>query len=114
MDASQFSNSSGDRSLAFPEDSKAALLDHVGLRPRNRLLATLPRRAISSLLPHLVPVMLPRDKVICDAYEPLTHVYFIETGLVSMVSVFDDGTTSRLSAPTPTRRTAAAASRPSS
>jgi CRP-like cAMP-binding protein len=37
-------------------------------------------------------VLLPRDKVLCEADEPLTHVYFIETGLVSLVSVFEDGT----------------------
>jgi CRP-like cAMP-binding protein len=96
MDASQHGDSNGDGSLAFPEGSKVALLDHVGLRPRNRLLATLPRRVLSSLLPHLVPVMLPRDQVLCEADEPLTHVYFIETGLVSMVSVFDDGTTAEM------------------
>ena len=96
MDASQHGDSNGDGSLAFPEGSKVALLDHVGLRPRNRLLATLPRRVLSSLLPHLVPVMLPRDQVLCEADEPLTHVYFIETGLVSLVSFFDDGTTAEM------------------
>jgi CRP-like cAMP-binding protein len=96
MDASQLGDSSGNGSLALPEGSKAALLDHVGFRPRNRLLAMLPRRAISSLLPHLVPVPLPGDKVLCDADEPLTHVYFIETGLVSLVSIFDDGSTAEM------------------
>jgi CRP-like cAMP-binding protein len=40
--------------------------------------------------------MLPRDQVLCEADEPLTHVYFIETGLVSLVSFFDDGTTAEM------------------
>jgi CRP-like cAMP-binding protein len=96
MDANELSNSSCDGSLAFPVDRKATLLNHVGLRPRNRLLATLPRRVISSLRPHLMPVLLPPDTVLCDADEPLTHVYFIETGLVSLVSAFENGTTAEM------------------
>ena len=92
MDANELSNSSCDGSLAFTVGGKAALTDRVALRPRNRLLATLPRRVIASLLPHLRPVLLPADQVLCEADEPLTHVYFIETGLVSLVSVFEDGT----------------------
>ena len=44
----------------------------------------------------MTPVLLPPDKVLCDADEPLTHVYFIETGLVSLVSVFEDGTTAEM------------------
>ena len=50
----------------------------------------------SRLLPHLMPVLLPRGKVLCDADEPLRHVYFIETGLVSLLSVFEDGTTAEM------------------
>jgi CRP-like cAMP-binding protein len=44
----------------------------------------------------LVPVLLPPDTVLCDADEPLTHAYFIETGLVSLVSVFKNGTTAEM------------------
>jgi CRP-like cAMP-binding protein len=43
-----------------------------------------------------VPVLLPPDTVLCDADEPLTHAYFIETGLVSLVSVFKNGTTAEM------------------
>ena len=96
MDANELSNSSCDGSLAFAVGRKAALIDQGGLRPRNRLLATLPRRVISSLLPHLRPVLLPADRVLCDVDEPLTHVYFIETGLVSLVFVFENGTTAEM------------------
>ena len=96
MDANELSNSSCDGSLAFTVGRKAALVGRVGLRPRNRLLATLPRRVVSSLVPHVTPVLLPPDKVLCDADEPLSHVYFIETGLVSLESVFEDGTTAEM------------------
>jgi CRP-like cAMP-binding protein len=92
MDANQLSNSSCDGSLAFRVGGEAAFVDHVGLQPRNRLLATLPRRVSSRLMPHLRPVLRPRDKVLCEADEPLTHVYFLETGQVSLVSVFKDDT----------------------
>ena len=59
-------------------------------------IRTLPSRAISSLAPHLMPVILPRDMVLCHADELVTHVYFIETGLVSLVSVFENGTTAEM------------------
>jgi CRP-like cAMP-binding protein len=61
--------------------------------PRNRLLAALPREILSSLRPHLKPVSLPRGRVLCDADEPLTRVYFVEAGLISLVTGFEDGTT---------------------
>ncbi len=96
MDANQLSNSSCAGSLAFRVSGKDAFVDHVVLRPRNRLLGTLPRGISSRLLPHLRPVLLARDKVLCDADEPLTHVYFIETGFVALVSVFKDGTTAEM------------------
>jgi CRP-like cAMP-binding protein len=61
--------------------------------PRNRLLAALPHEILSNLQPHLKPVSLPRGRVLCDADEPLKCVYFVEAGIVSMVTVFEDGTT---------------------
>jgi CRP-like cAMP-binding protein len=63
------------------------------LKLRNRLLAALPHEVLSSLRPDLKPVSLPRGRVLCDAEEPLKRVYFVEAGLVSLVSVFEDGTT---------------------
>ena len=96
MGANQLSNSSCDGSLAFTVGRKAGLIDNVGRQPRNRLLRTLPRRVITGLLPDLMPVTLPPDKMLCEADEPLTQIYFIETGLVSLVSVFEDGTTAEM------------------
>ena len=70
-----------------------ALVDSARLKPKNRLLAALPHEVLSSLRPHLKPVSLPRGRVLCDAEEPLKRVYFVESGVVSLVTVFEDGTT---------------------
>jgi CRP-like cAMP-binding protein len=70
-----------------------ALVDSARPKPRNRLLAALPQDVLASLRPHLKPVSLPCGRVLCDPEEPLTRVYFVEAGVVSLVSVFEDGTT---------------------
>jgi CRP-like cAMP-binding protein len=70
-----------------------ALANSATLKPRNRLLAALPHEVLSSLRPHLKPVSLPRGRVLYDVDEPLRRVYFVEAGVVSVVSVFEDGTT---------------------
>jgi CRP-like cAMP-binding protein len=71
----------------------AVLTDNVSGNPRNGLLAALAPEVLSNLLPHLKPVSLPRDRVLYDAEDPLKRVYFAEAGIVSMVTVFEDGTT---------------------
>jgi len=68
-----------------------ALTDRRELEPRNRLLAVLPGRDLLSLRPHLEPVLLPRG-VLLEADEPLTRVYFVETGVVSIVTVLESRT----------------------
>ena len=65
-------------------------------RPRNQLLATLPREDLLSLWPHLEPVPLVRGSTLAAADEPLTRVYFVEAGIVSLVGVFEDCTTSEM------------------
>lgn len=67
--------------------------DGVRGNPRNGLLAALPQEILSSLRPHLKPVYLPRGKVLCDFDEALKRVYFVEAGIVSLVTVFEDGAT---------------------
>ena len=39
---------------------------------------------------------LPRGSVLCDAEEPLRRVYFVEAGVISIVTVFEDGTTAEM------------------
>ena len=73
-----------------------ALIASTEFRPRNRLLAALPDEALWSLRPHLRTVPLPRGSVLCETDEPLRRVYFPEAGAVSLVTVFEDGTTAEM------------------
>jgi CRP-like cAMP-binding protein len=71
-------------------------LNSAVFKPSNRILSALPREALLTLLPHLKPVSLPGGMVLCDASEPLTCVYFVESGMVSMVAVLEGGTTATM------------------
>jgi CRP-like cAMP-binding protein len=73
-----------------------ALLGSASFKPRNRLLAALPHDVLLSLRPHLKPVSLSRGRVLCEADEPVGRAYFVEVGAVSLVTVFEDGTTAEM------------------
>ena len=73
-----------------------ALLVGTQCRPKNRLLAALPDEALWSLRPHLRTVALPRGTVLCESGERLSRVYFPETGAISLVTVFEDGSTAEM------------------
>src|ERR1700731_1076814 len=62
-------------------------------RVENRILASLPGQDRERLLAHLEPVPLPLGKVLYEADRPIDYVYFIETGMVSLVSVTEEGET---------------------
>ena len=62
-------------------------------RPRNLLLQSLPPNQLQRLRPALEPVSCVRDQVLIDAQAPLDRVYFPETVVVSLSTVFTDGTT---------------------
>jgi CRP-like cAMP-binding protein len=64
-----------------------------GLEPRNRLLAGLPPQDLCNLRPHLEPVALLRGEVLVDVGEVLTRAYFVEAGVVALVTVFENGPT---------------------
>jgi CRP-like cAMP-binding protein len=74
----------------------AAWTDRTSFKPRNRLLATLPREDLLGLWPDCQLVPLVRGSVLFGADEPLTRVYFVETGVVSLVAVFGDRSTSEM------------------
>ena len=59
--------------------------------PRNRLLAALPPEVLAALWPRLHPVELPLRRVLHVAGEPITAVYFPETGYVSALASMEDG-----------------------
>jgi CRP-like cAMP-binding protein len=56
------------------------------------LLAALPNTDYRRLAPQLDRVALEIKQVLIDVDQPITHVYFPENGVVSMVGVMADGT----------------------
>src|SRR5580693_742843 len=54
---------------------------------RNRLLAKMSASDWALLAPHLEPVTLKERQVVEVPNKPITHVYFIEVGVVSVVAV---------------------------
>ncbi|MEH2364939.1 Crp/Fnr family transcriptional regulator [Nostoc sp.] len=64
------------------------------IRPQvNRLLAALPTSDYERLIPHLKLVSLPTRQVIYEPGEPITHVYFPQNSVVSIVTIMEDGST---------------------
>lgn len=59
---------------------------------KNRILASLSKAEISRLSQHLSQVDLPAGKTLLDPGEEITHAYFLETGLASVVVAMADGT----------------------
>src|SRR5690348_3983196 len=58
---------------------------------RNRILAALPKAEISRLAQHLSPVTLEQEKILLDG--KLTHAYFLEDGIASVVVTVENGDT---------------------
>jgi CRP-like cAMP-binding protein len=65
-------------------------------KPTNRLLLALVPEELRRLRPYLEPVPLVVHKVLFEANQSVTRVYFIEAGVISMVSMFEDGTTAEM------------------
>jgi CRP-like cAMP-binding protein len=59
--------------------------------PRNRLLLALPARNLKRLLPELEHIRCQREQVLMDADSSLDHVYFPDSGVVSVLAVYADG-----------------------
>jgi len=59
--------------------------------PRNRLLLALPSSNLKQLVPELERIRCQRSQVLMDADSPLDHVYFPDSGVVSVVAVYADG-----------------------
>jgi CRP-like cAMP-binding protein len=64
---------------------------HPSPLTRNRLLAALPPEDLAQLWPGLERVELAARQVLQEPDEPITAVYFIETGYVSQLVPMDDG-----------------------
>src|ERR1022692_553770 len=59
--------------------------------PRNRLLLALPSRNLKRLMPDLEHIRCERAQVLMDADSSLDHVFFPDSGVVSVVAVYADG-----------------------
>ena len=59
--------------------------------PRNRLLLALPSAALKQLMPALEPIRCQREQVLMDADSSLDRVFFPDSGVVSAVAVYADG-----------------------
>jgi CRP-like cAMP-binding protein len=59
--------------------------------PRNRLLLALPASNLKRLMPELERIRCQREQVLMDADSSLDHVFFPDSGVVSVVTVYADG-----------------------
>src|ERR1700680_1191508 len=59
--------------------------------PQNRLLLAMPSRNLRRLMPELEHVRCQRDQVLMDADSSLDHIFFPDSGVVSVVAVYADG-----------------------
>ncbi|MDQ3753261.1 MAG: cyclic nucleotide-binding domain-containing protein [Acidobacteriota bacterium] len=55
----------------------------------NKLLAALPRAEFDRLALHLEQVNLSKDTILYDAGEVVRHAYFLQSGMISLLSVTD-------------------------
>jgi len=59
--------------------------------PRNRLLLALPESDLKQLQPDLEYIECKREQVLIDADSSLDHVFFPDSGVISVVAVYPDG-----------------------
>jgi CRP-like cAMP-binding protein len=59
--------------------------------PRNRLLLALPPSDLKRLMPEFEHIACHREQVLMDADSSLDHVFFPDSGVVSVVAVYADG-----------------------
>jgi CRP-like cAMP-binding protein len=59
--------------------------------PRNRLLLALPPRNLKRLMPELERIPSERGQVLMNADSSLDHVFFPDSGVISVVAVYADG-----------------------
>lgn len=63
---------------------------------RNRLLAVLPEDVYTRLQPNLEPIPLALGKVIYEAHQSLSHVYFPTTAIVSLLYTMENGSSAEM------------------
>jgi CRP-like cAMP-binding protein len=61
------------------------------LRSKNRLLLSLPVRDLERIVPHLEHIPCKREQTLLDADSALDYVFFPDSGVISIVAVYADG-----------------------
>ncbi len=59
--------------------------------PRNRLLRALPSRNLKRLMPELEQIRCQRAQILMNADGALAHIFFPDSGVVSVVAVYANG-----------------------
>src|ERR1700681_4618112 len=59
--------------------------------PRNRLFLALPARNLKQLMPELEQIRCQRGQVLMDADSLINHIFFPDSGVISVVAVYADG-----------------------
>jgi CRP-like cAMP-binding protein len=66
-------------------------MDALSSWPRNRLLRALPSRDLKRLMPELERIRCQYRQILMDDDSSLDHVFFPDSGVVSVVAVYSDG-----------------------
>ncbi|MDB5490157.1 MAG: hypothetical protein JWO78_6 [Micavibrio sp.] len=65
----------------------------AAISPKNRLLLRLGEKDLALLIPHMQRVNLEQRTVLYDVGESLSHVYFMEEGVASIIAIMENGST---------------------
>ncbi|HEU4833527.1 MAG TPA: Crp/Fnr family transcriptional regulator [Pyrinomonadaceae bacterium] len=63
---------------------------------RNHILRALPRQSYQLLFSNLQQVQLERDRILYDLGEPITSVFFITSGMVSLLATTENGSSTQV------------------
>ena len=74
----------------MPKPAKAVRPSSVDSRPKNKLLASLPRAEFDRLRPHLRTIPTKVRQVLHPVNEPVRQVYFLNGGVASMTTVMHE------------------------
>jgi CRP-like cAMP-binding protein len=89
-------NGASDAELSRILEGMAKRTDGAKFGPRNRLLTALLPEDLLTLRKHLERVPLVDGSVLFEPEQPITHVYFVEAGVVSLTAAFQNGSTAEM------------------
>src|SRR6187549_263788 len=76
----------------MPTRTKSVRPPPADPRPKNRLLARLPRQDFERLKPHLRTIATKRNQIFHRLNEPIRDIIFPNGGVASVTTVMKDGT----------------------